>query len=73
MEQNCKSALCCAQLLSPHVQLFATLWTVPIRLLCLWDFPGKNTRVGYHALLQGMFPTQRSNLCLLHCRQILYH
>ena len=32
------------------------------------DSPGKNTRVGCHALLQGIFPTQGS-----HCRQILYH
>ena len=31
-----------------------------------WDFPGKNTGVGYHFLLQGIFPTQRSKLCLLH-------
>ena len=35
--------------------------------------PGKNTGVGCHFLLQGIFPTQRSNLGLLHCRQILYH
>ena len=35
--------------------------------------PGKNTEVGCHALLQGIFPTQGSNLGLLHCRQILYH
>ena len=35
------------------------------RLLCPWDFPGKNTGVGCHALLQGIFPTQGSNLCLL--------
>ena len=28
--------------------------------------PGKNTGVGCHALLQGIFPTQRSNPCLLH-------
>ena len=41
------------------------------RLLCLWDSPGKNTGVGCHALLQGIFPTQGLNLCLLHCRQIL--
>ena len=34
--------------------------------------PGKNTGVGSHSLLQGIFPTQGSNLCLLHCRQILY-
>ena len=43
------------------------------RLLCLWDSPGKNTGVGFHALLQGIFPTQGSNVYLLHCRQILYH
>ena len=35
-------------------------------LLCPWDSPNKNTRVGCHALLQGIFPTQGSNLCLLH-------
>jgi len=27
------------------------------RLLCPWDFPGKNTGVGCHCLLQGIFPT----------------
>ena len=32
-------------------------------LLCPWDSPGKNTEVGCHALLQGIFPTQGSNLC----------
>ena len=26
-----------------------------------------------HSLLQGIFPTQGSNLGLLQCRQILYH
>ena len=34
--------------------------------------PGKNTGVGCHALLQGIFPTQGSNPCLPHCRWILY-
>ena len=28
--------------------------------------PGKNSEVSYHALLQGIFQTQGSNLCLLH-------
>ena len=37
------------------------------------DSPGKNTGVGCHALLQGIFPTQGSNPGLLHCRWILYH
>ena len=45
----------------------------PTRLLCPWDFPGKNTRVGCHFLLQGIFPTQGWNPGLLHCRQMLYH
>ena len=36
------------------------------------DSPGKNTGVGCHALLQGIFPTQGSNPGLLHCRWILY-
>ena len=44
----------------------------PTRLLCPWAFPGKNTGVGCHFLLQGIFPTQGSNPGLLHCRQILY-
>ena len=38
----------------------------PFRLLCLWDFPSKNTGVGCHCLFQGIFPTQLSNLRLLH-------
>ena len=37
------------------------------------DSPGKNTGVGCHALLQGIFPTQGSVPGLLHCRWILYH
>ena len=37
----------------------------PARHLCAWDFPSKNTGVGCHFLLQGIFPTQRSNPCLL--------
>ena len=45
----------------------------PSRLLCPWNFPGKDTGVGFHSLLQGIFQTQGSNLGLLHCRQIPYH
>ena len=36
------------------------------------DSLGKNTGVGCHALLQGIFPTQGLNPGLPHCRQILY-
>ena len=41
----------------------------PTRILCPWNFPGKNTGVGCHFLLQRIFRTQRLNpgaLCLLH-------
>ena len=37
----------------------------PARLLCPWNFPGKNTGVDCHFLLQGIFLTQGSNPCLL--------
>ena len=36
------------------------------------DSPGKNTGVGCHDLLRGIFPTQGLNPRLPHCRQILY-
>ena len=36
------------------------------------DSPGKNTGVGCHAFLQGIFPVQGSNPDLLHFRRILY-
>ena len=38
-------------------------------LLCPQDSPGKNTGVVCHFLLQGIFPTQGLNLCLLHLLQ----
>ena len=58
--------LCCmhVQLLQSHL----TVWPYglqPIRLLCPWDSPGKNTRVAGLALLQGIFPIQGSNPHLL--------
>ena len=42
-------------------------------LLCPWNSPGRNTEVGSHSLLQGIFSTQGLNLDLPHFRQILYH
>ena len=41
----CACVYACA--LQPHV--------LPARLLWPWDFPGKNTGVAYHFLLQGVF------------------
>jgi len=65
---NCmraKSLQSCPTLCDPH-------GLQPTRLLCPWDTPGKNTGVGCHALLQGIFPTQGSNPGLLG-RRILYY
>ena len=62
---TCESISCSvvSDCLWPH-----GLWSTRLA----WDFPGKNTGVGSHSLLQGIFPTQSWNLGLLHCRQILY-
>ena len=46
-------------------QLFVMSWTVAAKLICPWDSLGKNTGVGSHALLQGIFLTRRSNPRLL--------
>ena len=50
-----------------RVQVFATPW-----LYSPWNSLGQNTGVGSLSLLQGIFPTQRSNPGLPLCRQILY-
>ena len=42
----------------------------PTRLLNSWNSPSKNTGVGSHSLLQGIFLTQGVNPGLPHCRQI---
>ena len=62
-----------AQLLSP---VFDCLWPHGLqltRLLCPWDFPGKNTRLDCHFLFLGIFQTQGLNSNLLCGRQLLYH
>ena len=74
MAENCKSFLfhtvCVSRSVVPD-----SLWPHGLqstRFLCPWDFPGNDTGMGCHFLLQGIFPTQESNPGLLHCRQILY-
>ena len=49
-----------------HVRLFETPWMVACQAPLSWNFLGKNTGVGCRFLLQGIFPTQGSNPCLLH-------
>ena len=60
-----------------HVQLWPRELQLT-RLFCSWDSPGKNTGVGCHFLLQGIFLTQGLNwtcVSYISCisRQILYH
>ena len=43
----------------------------PTRLLHPSDLPGKSAGVDCHFLLQGIFPTQGSNIGLPQCSQIL--
>ena len=40
-------------------------WTLALQAVSPWDSPGKNTEVGCHFILQGLFLTQGLNLCLL--------
>ena len=60
-----KGKLCvfCCSVMSVSLQAYGLL---PASLLCPWNFPGKNTGVDCHFLLQGTFPNQQSNLSLLH-------
>ena len=83
LEYNCFTSVsffCTATWISheseSHSVVSDSLWPHGLkstRLLCPWNFPGRNTGVGSHSLLQGIFPTQRLNPGLPHCRWILYH
>ena len=55
--------MCACAVMSDSLQLHGLQ---PARLLHSWDFPGKNTGVGCHFLLQGSFPTQGLSSGLLH-------
>ena len=55
-------------LVTKSCQTLVTPGTISLQIFCLWDFPGKNTGVGCHFLLQGIFLTQELDSGLLHCR-----
>ena len=62
-----------AQSLS-HVRLLATPQTVPARLLCPWNSPGKDPGVGCHFRSPGDLPNPGNRTCVSCAgRQILYH
>ena len=68
----CVCVCVCVFVAQSCLTLYDPMDYTPARLLCPWDSSGKNIGVGSHSLLQGIFQTQRLNLDLLHCRQILY-
>ena len=52
-----------------HSVLSDSLWPhgwLPTKVLCPWNFPGKNTGASCHFLFQGIFLTQEYNQFLLH-------
>ena len=61
--------------MATHFSILAwkTPWTVAYQASPSRDFPGKNTGVGCHFLLQQIFLTPGLNPGLPHCRQPLYH
>ena len=59
-------ACVCAKLLQLCPSLCDPMDCSPLGSSVHGDSPGKNIAVGFHALLQGIFPTHRSNLHLLH-------
>ena len=61
----CVCVCACILLCFSHVWLFATLWTEAHKTPSPMGFSRQNTGVGCHTLLQSIFPTQESKLCLL--------
>ena len=62
-----------------HIIFMKIIYMCVCMCLCVWitqSCPNlcwsKNTRVGWHSILQGIFPTLGSSPSLPHCRQILY-
>ena len=65
--------VCCFVITSVMSIFFMTPWIIAYQAPLSTRFSSKNTGVGCHALLQGIFPTQGSNPHVLNCRWILYH
>ena len=68
--------LSCPCVLTQSCLTVFTQWTVACHAPLSMGFSGRNTGVSCHFVLQGIFPTQRSNshpLQLLISRKILYH
>ena len=71
LERNCRAdgenktvmetSCCCCLVAKLYLTLLQSHRLQPARLLCPWDFPGKNIGVGCHFLFQGIFTTRGSS------------
>ena len=59
-------AIKCILVLS-HMQLFVTLWTAAYQAPLSMGFPGKNTGVRFHFLLQEIFPRDQTHIPCVSC------
>ena len=64
-EQRLINSSCCCLVTKSCLTLSRPHGLKSARLLSPWEFPGKNTGVGCHFLLQGIVLTQGLNLSLL--------
>ena len=72
----CSMGVCVGVCALSHVQLFATPWTVTCRLLCPWNFLGKNTKWVAMSYFRGFsWPRNRTCISWVSCigKRILYH
>ena len=75
-QQTCPLSWCWCDCVLSHIVVYSSsrpFGLQPTRLLCPWDFSGKDTGAGCHFLLQGIFPAHGLSPHLLNWRQILYH
>ena len=64
----CRKSCVCVLVAQSCLTLGDPMGCSPPGSLCPWNSPGKNTGVGFHFLLQGIFLTQGSNPGVPHCR-----
>ena len=70
---NIASSVCVCSVASVLSSSLRPPWTIAHQALLSMRFYRQECWSGLPCSIQGIFPTQGSNQCLLHCRRILYH
>ena len=73
MHHKYHSILCVCLGCAHLVRIFVTPWTVAHQASLFMEFPKQEYWSGLPFPSPWCLPTERSNLCLLHCRQIFKH